>query len=183
MPIYAYLILAVGWFFWLLPFFIAEGRGRRPAATVDRRARWGMVIQAVSYVLLWQNNFWARTPAGWRIAVSALFLIFAISLSWTATRALGPQWRMDAGLNADHELVRAGAYRFLRHPIYASMLCVFIGTGLMITPWPWFLAAAVVFFVGTEIRVRVEDKLLVSRFGERFRSYARTTSAYVPFVR
>ena len=46
-----------------------------------------------------------------------------------------------------------------------------------------FAAAAVVFFAGTEIRVRVEDKLLVTRFGDRFRDYARTTSAYVPFVR
>ncbi len=90
---------------------------------------------------------------------------------------------MDAGLNADHELVRAGAYRVVRHPIYASMLCVLVGTGLMITPWRWFLAAAIVFFIGTEIGVRVEDKLLVSRFGDRFRSYARSTPAYVPFIR
>jgi protein-S-isoprenylcysteine O-methyltransferase Ste14 len=112
-----------------------------------------------------------------------LFFVFAISLSWTATRALGEHWRMDAGLNADHELVRIGAYRVVRHPIYASMLCVFVATGLMITPWEWFFAAAVVFVIGAEIRVRVEDKLLVSRFGEQFRQYARETSAYVPFVR
>jgi protein-S-isoprenylcysteine O-methyltransferase Ste14 len=183
MPPYAYVILFAGWLLWLLPFFIAEGRGRKPARTLDRRARWGMVIQAVSYALLWQNNFWSRTPQPWQVALSVLFLLLAISLSWTATRALGQQWRMDAGLNADHELVRAGAYRILRHPIYASMLCVFLGTGFMIAPWPWFLAAAVVFFIGTEIRVRIEDGLLVSRFGEQFREYANSTSAYVPFVR
>jgi protein-S-isoprenylcysteine O-methyltransferase Ste14 len=176
-------ILAVGWFVWLLPFFIAEGRGRRPAATLDRRARWGMLIQAVSYALLWHNDFWTRAPAGWRVGFSALFLALAALLSWTATRALGAHWRMDAGLNQDHELVRRGAYRVIRHPIYASMLCMFLGTGLMIAPWPWFLAAAVVFLVGIEIRVRVEDRLLLARFGEQFRQYARTTSAYLPFVR
>lgn len=183
MPGYCYVVLATGWILWLLPFVLAEKRGRRPANTLDRRARWGMVIQAASYVLLWQNIFWARRPDVWRIVLSCLFLAAAISLSWTATRALGPHWRMDAGLNADHELVRGGAYRLLRHPIYASMLATFLGTGLMITPWIWFAAAAVVFFAGTEIRVRVEDKLLVTRFGDRFRDYARTTSAYVPFVR
>jgi protein-S-isoprenylcysteine O-methyltransferase Ste14 len=142
-----------------------------------------MVIQAVSYALLFQNNFWARPLPGWRLALSVVFLVLASSLSWTATRALGPQWRMDAGLNTDHELVRAGAYRVLRHPIYASMLCVFLGMGFMITPWRWFVAALAVFFVGTEIRVRIEDGLLASRFGERFREYARSRSAYVPFVR
>jgi protein-S-isoprenylcysteine O-methyltransferase Ste14 len=183
MPPYAYIILAAGWLLWLLPFFIAESRGRKPAGTLDRRARWGMVIQAVSYALLWQNNFWARTPPGWRLTLSIVFLSLAISLSWTATRALGAHWRMDAGLNADHQLVRTGAYRVLRHPIYASMLCVLLGTGFMITPWPWFVVAGVVFFVGTEIRVQVEDKLLISRFGDQFRDYIRSTSAYLPFVR
>lgn len=183
MPFYGYVILAIGWVLWLLPFFLAEARGRRPAATVDRRARWGMVIQAVSYAMLCLNNFWSRTPAVWRVAAAVLLFVFAISLSWTATRALGQHWRMDAGLNADHELVRTGAYRVVRHPIYASMLCVFVATGLMITPWRWLLLAAVVFVIGAEIRVRVEDKLLVSRFGDQFRTYARGTSAYVPFVR
>ena len=183
MPPYPYVILAAGWLLWLLPFFIAEGRGRKPAGTLDRRARWGMVIQAVSYGFLWQGAFWAGTPEAWQVALSVLFLLLAMSLSWTATRALGQHWRMDAGLDADHELIRAGAYRILRHPIYASMLCVFLGTGFMITSWPWFLAAAVAFFIGTEIRVRIEDSLLVSRFGERFREYANSTSAYVPFVR
>ena len=183
MPRYAYIILAVGWILWLMPFFIAESRGRKPAGTLDRRARWGMVIQAISYFVLWLGAFWARTPQPWQVALSVLLLLLAMSLSWTATPALGQQWRMDAGLNADHELVRAGAYRLVRHPIYASMLCVFLGTGFMIATWPCFLAAAVVFLIGTEIRVRIEDGLLASRFGEQFRAYSRSTSAYVPFLR
>ena len=162
--------------------FHRGGPGTKPAGTLDRRARWGIVIQAVSYAFLWQGAFWARTPEAWQVALSVLFLLLAMSLSWTATPALGQQWRMDAGLNADHELIRSGVYRILRHPIYASMLCVFLGTRI-VTSWPWFLAAAVVFFVGTEIRVRIEDSLLVSRFGEQFREYAHSTSAYVPFVR
>ena len=39
------------------------------------------------------------------------------------------------------------------------------------------------FVAGTEIRVRVEDALLLSHFGDEFREYQRTVSAYVPFIR
>ena len=82
-----------------------------------------------------------------------------------------------------HELITAGPYRIVRHPIYASMLCLLLGTGFLITPWPLFGVALAMFLVGTEIRVRVEDSLLASRFGETFREYQQQVSAYVPLLR
>jgi len=37
--------------------------------------------------------------------------------------------------------------------------------------------------VGTEIRVRSEEKLLAARFPDEFIAYRRRTPAYLPFVR
>jgi protein-S-isoprenylcysteine O-methyltransferase Ste14 len=142
-----------------------------------------MVLQGIAYVLLWQGHFWAASLPTWRLALSVLFLGVAGVLSWTSIWALGRQWRFDASLSADHELVTTGAYRFIRHPIYCSVLCLLLGTGLMVTPWPLFLLSAVVLIAGTEIRVRSEDKLLASHFGERFRQYQQSLPAYIPFVR
>jgi len=181
-PAYAYAVLSGGWLIWLLPFVLAK-RNRGAPAQLDRRARWGIVLQGIAYVFLWQGHFWAAALPTWRFALSVLFLGAAGLLSWTSTWALGRQWRFDAGLSADHELVITGAYRFIRHPIYCSMFCLLLGTGLMITPWLLFLLSTVVFIAGTEIRVRIEDKLLASRFGERFRQYQVSVPAYVPFVR
>jgi protein-S-isoprenylcysteine O-methyltransferase Ste14 len=180
---YAYVVLFLGWFVWALPFVLAHLRGGETAKHVDRRARWGMVLQAIAYAVLWQGRFWKYPVSPWRLGLAIAFLLLANVLSWSGTRSLGRQWRLDAGLNAEHTLVTAGPYRIIRHPIYASMLCLLLGIGLMITPWPLFGIALALFLVGTEIRVRVEDALLASRFGEAFRDYARRVSAYVPFVR
>jgi protein-S-isoprenylcysteine O-methyltransferase Ste14 len=46
-----------------------------------------------------------------------------------------------------------------------------------------FLAALAVFVIGTEIRVRTEEKLLASHFGEEFTNYKRSTPAYIPFLK
>ena len=71
----------------------------------------------------------------------------------------------------------------IEHPIYTSMLGMLVATGLLVAPWH-LLAIAVAFAIaGTEIRVRVEDALLRSRFGETFEQYRRTVPAYVPYVR
>jgi len=182
MSAYAYAILAVGWLVWLAPFVLFK-RSVEAAKEVDSRARWGVVLVAIAYSLLWQTKFWERSVGPWRILLSILLFLLAAVLSWTARRALGRQWRLDAGLSADHELVTSGPYRFLRHPIYTSMLCVLLGTGVMITPWWLLLISLLVFLSGTEIRVRVEDRLLRSQFGDQFRDYEHSVDSYVPFLR
>jgi protein-S-isoprenylcysteine O-methyltransferase Ste14 len=182
MPVYAYGVLAIGWLAWLMP-FVLVWRKKQQATQVDRRARWGILVIAISYSLLWQSKFWERPLPAWRITLSVLFFILAAVLSWSGTRALGRQWRIEAGLNADHELVTWGPYSLVRHPIYTSMLCVLCATGWLVTPLPVLLAAVIIFMIGTEIRVRIEDRLLADRFGERFLQYQHRIAAYVPFIR
>ncbi len=175
-------LLIASWLLWMAPFFQAR-RNRPRAVRVDRRARGGILIQSLAYCVLWQSKFWEHPLSAWRMAPAALFFAAGVLLVWTAIRALGRQWRIDAGLNADHELVRRGPYRVMRHPIYASMLCMLCGTGLMVAPLPLFAVSVALFLVGTEVRVRVEDSLLASRFGSEFRSYQSSVAAYIPFVR
>jgi len=181
-PAYAYIMLAVGWIVWFLPFPLNKWNFTAPERR-NNRARWGLALQAVAYSLLWQSHFWERTPGPWRTALAALFFVLASVWSWTGVRALGRHLRFDAALSQNHQLVRSGAYRWLRHPIYTSMFCMLLGTAFLFTPVPLMLAAVAVFAAGTEIRVRIEDALLDSRFGEQFRDYQRTVSAYIPFIR
>jgi protein-S-isoprenylcysteine O-methyltransferase Ste14 len=117
------------------------------------------------------------------MAASLLLFAAASTLAWTSTRALGRHWRLDAGLDADHELVQSGPYRVVRHPIYTSMFCMLLGTGLALaTPLKLLLPSILLLVIGTEIRVRVEEKLLASRFGDQFLDYQRRVSAYIPFI-
>jgi protein-S-isoprenylcysteine O-methyltransferase Ste14 len=182
MPSYDYVILALGWLLWFLPFPITKWNRNTPQRS-DSRARWGLLIQAIAYMLLWQGRFWEQNPPNWRLALSVIFLVLAAVLSWTSTRALGRHLRFDAALSSDHELVQSGPYRIIRHPIYSSMFCILLGTGFMITPLVLFVPAVVIFLIGTEIRVRVEDNLLASHFGAKFETYQRAVSAYIPLVR
>lgn len=181
-PAHIYVILAAGWVLWFTPFVISKWNFQTPVKR-DNRARWGMLAEFLSYLIVWQGLFWRSAPGPWRTGFSILLLTLAVLLSWTSVRALGRHLRLDAALGTDHQLVRSGPYRIVRHPIYTSMLCVLLGTGLMISPGWLLLAALAVFIIGTEIRVRVEDHLLAWRFGPEFQEYRRSVSGYVPFVR
>ena len=180
MPKYAYAILVLGWLIWLTPFLRAK-QSEKPAMQVDRRARWGILLVAIAYTLLGQGRFWERSLHPWQVLLSVVLFVLASLLSWTGARALGRQWRIDAGLSADHELITSGPYRFVRHPIYTSLLCILLGTGFLITPWWLLLPSLLLFIIGTKIRVRIEDNLLASQFGDRFAEYRKRVPAYIPF--
>jgi protein-S-isoprenylcysteine O-methyltransferase Ste14 len=181
MPLYAYAVILGGTGLWFTPFLITRFNFKAPQ-TVDRRARWGIFLEFVAFTLLWQGPFWARAPQPWQVAISGVFMVLANLLSWSGARALGKQLRVDAAVGADHELIRSGPYRIVRHPIYTSMLCLLFGIGVITVPLWLMMLALVLFLGGTEIRVRVEDGLLAARFGEDFRKYQSTTPRYIPFV-
>jgi len=179
MPAYLYLVLLCGWLFWFFPFVFLAKRSER-AQHIDRRARWGIILQAIAYALLWQGRFWAHRPSLWRIPLGLLFLLVASLLSWSSVRALGRHWRVDAGLNANHQLIRSGPYALVRHPIYTSMLCMLLGTGLLIANWIVFGIALILFLAGAGIRMRVENELLAGRFGSEFTAYKHSVPAVIP---
>jgi protein-S-isoprenylcysteine O-methyltransferase Ste14 len=104
-------------------------------------------------------------------------------LSWSSVRHLGRQFRIQAGLYEDHRLIRTGPYRLVRHPIFASLLSALLCTLLLLTPWQWCIVSLALFLLGTEIRIRTEERLLASRFPEEFLEYRRHVPAYLPFLR
>jgi protein-S-isoprenylcysteine O-methyltransferase Ste14 len=71
----------------------------------------------------------------------------------------------------------------VRHPIYTSLLAILVSTLLLLTRWEWVAVSLALFVAGTEIRVRAEDSLLATRFGDEFSEYRKRVPAYVPFLR
>jgi protein-S-isoprenylcysteine O-methyltransferase Ste14 len=179
------IILAVIWMLWWMPFFLNRVRGQGKAVQIDPRARLGILLVAAGYFIACMHGpgVWNLPVELWRAVAGMAFGAGALALAWMAVGNLGRQWRVDAGLNADHELVQTGAYRVVRHPIYLSMLCMLSMNIAMIGTLPGWPIAILLGIAGTEIRVRVEDSLLRERFGLKFTEWQKRVPAYLPFVR
>ena len=173
------------WVVWTLAFV----KPRRQAAKQEEVARapaskWGIGLVMLGFALIWA---YVR-PVGYEKSEAELIASMvlgppSVALAWAAARHLGKQWRYQAAVSEGHELIQTGPYRWVRHPIYASMLGMILATGFYWTWWPMFVAAIVVFLIGTEIRVQTEDRLLAEHFGEVFTAYRKRVKAYIPFVR
>ncbi len=70
----------------------------------------------------------------------------------------------------------------MRHPIYTGMLGMILATGLAASHWAGLIAGLVVFWAGTLIRVRSEERLLRAAFGAEYDDYARRVPAVLPGI-
>jgi len=176
--------LVVCWVVWAWPFMAYKARTpKRPAEVTVNASRWGIGLQMVGFFLAWLR-IPGFTPRPWPWLVIALLLsAIAVVFSWSGVHNLGKQLRVHAGLYSDHELIRSGPYQIVRHPIYLGMLLMFLATALVMSIWPVMLAGLAIFLAGTEIRVRIEDRLLASRFGKQFEEYRAAVPAYIPVLR
>ncbi len=185
LAIAAYVELGLCWILWSLAFVRPQKRaaGQKKAVRASS-SRWGILLVMLSFACIWafvRPVGFVKSPES--LIASMILGPPSVTLAWMATRHLDKQWRFEAALSEDHKLITTGPYRWVRNPIYASMLGMLLATGFAKTWWPLLVAGVIFFLIGTEIRVRAEERLLAERFGEEFDQYKATTAAYIPFLR
>jgi protein-S-isoprenylcysteine O-methyltransferase Ste14 len=177
--------LILCWIVWSLA-FVKPSKQASKQKEVARASssKWGIFLVTIGFAMTWiyirPAGYQKSTPA---LIVSMVLAPLAVALVWAAARHLGKQWRYQAAVSEGHELIQTGPYRWIRHPIYASMLGMLLATGACWTWWPMLLGAVAFFVAGTEVRIRAEDRLLAEHFGGAFDTYRSRTRAYIPFIR
>ena len=118
--------------------------------------------------LTWQSAFWNRVLAPWQVGLGLAVVVLAEVILWRAAAALGDNLRIDASVSTDCQLV--GVDRTGRCGIRFTPL--FLGDvragGVLVAD-----GGLLLFLCGTEILVRVEDRLMGNRFGMEFERYRR----------
>ena len=111
------------------------------------------------------------------LAIEAAAVVFSIS----ARRALVRNWSGAVTTKVDHELVRTGPYRLVRHPIYSGMYALSLGTALAVGEVRT-LAGIAVLVVAFWRKILKEERLLAGLFGPAWQDYRRSTRAVIPWV-
>jgi protein-S-isoprenylcysteine O-methyltransferase Ste14 len=102
-----------------------------------------------------------------------------LALTLWSRRRLGRNWSGRIAIKVEHELVRSGPYRILRHPIYTGLLAMYLGAALVTGEWLGLvgLAMAVVAYLR---KIRLEEAALDAAFGKEYAAYRHATWALVP---
>jgi protein-S-isoprenylcysteine O-methyltransferase Ste14 len=143
-------------------------------------------LMNAALVLLFIPSFWLFgrrfVPDVLAAVVAGLSIqIAAGALGVWARRHLGRNWSGAITVAEDHQLVRSGPYRMLRHPIYSAMLGMFVGSALAIGEWH-SLIGFVLITMAYARKIPLEERLLRATFGPEYDEYRKESWALIPWI-
>jgi len=95
--------------------------------------------------------------------------------------SLGRFWSNDLGIRSDHQLVKTGLYRWVRHPLYTSFLVLTLGMFLLTGDW-LITASVLAYFSAVAARTWKEEEMLVQHFGSEYVLYRSQTGRFLPRI-
>jgi protein-S-isoprenylcysteine O-methyltransferase Ste14 len=161
------------------------GGNLSPGEREDRGNRW--VIAALVLIGLLQaylpaytdrKDFWTIDGDAVRWLGVALFAIGGALRLWPVF-VLGHRFSGLVAIQPGHSLVASGIYGVIRHPSYLGLLVNSLGWGLAFRSGVGVLLTALTIPL-LLARIRAEENLLRTQFGEQYDAYRRRTSRLIP---
>lgn len=180
-PFYTSLAL---WIIFTL-YWSAAAKNAAPTARAESPASRQLHVIAVNaaLVLLYlpvpalQGRFLPDGPltAPIGLAIQLAGLLLAV---WSR-RHLGRNWSGAITAVVDHQLIRSGPYRVIRHPIYTALLGMYLGAAIVVGQFHALLALAIA-IIAYWRKIRLEERNLRDIFGPTYDEYCRESWALLP---
>jgi protein-S-isoprenylcysteine O-methyltransferase Ste14 len=145
--------------------------------------------ETILILFLLNVNYWFIDPLSlhqiiaWTLLIISLFLIIHAVLLFRRIGQIDNQ-REDpslVGIEKTTQLVTSGAYRYIRHPFYSSLL--FLAWGIFFKHPSWAGGAmALVATVFLTITGKIEETKNIQYFGSEYQDYMQATKMFIPFI-
>ncbi len=160
----------------LLLVTVAAHKERRPWAW----ARF-LAFELCIILIILNAPHWFRNPLSLRQLVSWPLLGISAFLAFQGIILLKSRGNPDGHFERTTVLVNTGIYKYIRHPMYASLFYLTWGAllkdiGLLTLVVAHASAAAVL------ATARIEEKDCLSKFGDEYRDYMKKTKMFIPFI-
>jgi protein-S-isoprenylcysteine O-methyltransferase Ste14 len=140
-----------------------------------------LAFESVLALIFLQAEVWFLDPLQPLQIISWVSLVASIYLAVSGVVLLYKRGAPEGDLEETTQLVTTGIYRYLRHPLYASLLYFGFGAALKQINLPsiGLLILVSLAVVGT---ARVEEQDNIARFGEAYAEYLKETKKFIPFL-
>lgn len=138
-------------------------------------------FESIFILLLWNLPIWFRDALSWHQIISWILLLGSIYPGLAGYLLLKRKGSSEVSFENTTVLVKSGIYRYIRHPLYCSLLL--LGTGIMFKdPGLFQIIFGIVNAIAVFLTARIEEKEMISRFGNNYIEYMGETRMFIPWI-
>jgi len=115
----------------------------------------------------------------WAETLGIIFLVLASLLIVWAQYSSQTTFKTKHVIDVKEEDFHKGPYHFIRHPTYLGLFCLCLGFGLLAYSFSVIVLSFAAFFVINYYIVPHEEEILLSKYGEEYKSYRERTKRYI----
>lgn len=124
-------------------------------------------------------------PLTGALKTASLIVGLALMVAGAFVNVLGrlylkSNWANQINIYEDHWLVTSGPFALVRHPLYASLIWMFLGGSLVYANAAALVLTLAVFVPMMYVRGKKEDALLGEAYGDEYAAYRRRTGMLLP---
>jgi protein-S-isoprenylcysteine O-methyltransferase Ste14 len=186
---YLSLVVPLCWIIFILDWSISSLFVKK---SLTKRGPWWIIWRAIAalFVILFVHYNKSGALSFFRFSFQSFFSFVIPGSILAALGLFGAVWaRINLGRNwsgyvtykEGQTLVTTGPYKYIRHPIYTSMILMFIGTILYYGSLfvSIFLIILGITFI---LRTRKEEEIMIRLFGEKYTDYMKRTKRLIPLI-
>lgn len=114
--------------------------------------------------------------------LALLILILGCLVNVKGRFNLGKNWSNQIKIYKDHTFVSKGVYSFVRHPLYASIIWMFLSASVIYTNYLALLSVLLIFIPMMYYRAKQEENLLSKEF-ENYKDYQIKVGMFFPKIK
>ena len=114
--------------------------------------------------------------------VGLCFIIIGLIIRWAAILTLRKFFTTNVVIQSDHQIIKTGLYKFIRHPSYSGSIISFCGLGLVFSNWISLVVLVIPITIAFLKRIQIEEQALQSAFGEEYVNYCKISWKLIPWI-
>lgn len=138
-------------------------------------------FESILALIVFNASYWFEDAFCYRQIISWIFLFASLMLAIHGFYLLKNVGKPKGQIENTSNLVVNGAYRFIRHPLYCSLLL--LGCGVFLKH---ISSSAILFAVVNVIALyetaKVEEREMINKFGGEYLIYMKRTKMFIPFI-
>ena len=138
-------------------------------------------FECIILLVLFNYPVWFRDPLCWYQVISWILLTGSAIVAYFGFYQLYRYGKPGDQMEETTQLVTTGLYRYIRHPLYLSLILG--GFGCMMKDPVWIpVALSVINLIALYMTAMVEENEMLKKFGTEYALYIKETKMFVPFV-
>lgn len=165
----------------LIDFVLYDSRKEVKAKKRSIVATSTMILFYIGYMQMVRFHILQLDPLlpKWASMIGIVMIYLGSATNIIGRLTLKANWSDHIKIYNDHTLITHGIFRYVRHPLYASLFVMLFGGALVFSNIACVLLTAFVFIPFMTYRAKQEEKMLIEAFSE-YRAYKSKTGMFFP---